>query len=258
MPTSTTQPTATVDPVGVGVTYVGNCGFLISVADKKVLVDALFAGSAGAYLLPNEVREPLLNAAPPFDGVDLILATHDHGDHFTAGMVRQHMLNNPETVFISTSQAAGQLTGFGERVIAVDPTEGSPVQVEANGIRVEAIYLSHGYPPDDPAETFNNAYVVTIGDLRFFHTGDINDLRDAGQYDLAGTGIDLAFISHSYMVSGTSRSTLEDVVGADYLFPMHFQYTQSAFTRDTIRANYPDAIVFSRGLETWYMPLQGN
>jgi hypothetical protein len=131
----------------VSVTFVGNSGFLITVGDKKVLVDAFFEGFPPGYELPLAVQSLLFNAAPPFNHVDLILATHDHADHFNAEMVGQHMQNNPNAVFISTTQAASQLADFSDRVIAVDPIAGSTVNAKANGIQVESIYLGHGTPP---------------------------------------------------------------------------------------------------------------
>ncbi len=230
-PTNTPAPTA--DPSGVRVTFVGNSGFLITVGDQKVLIDALFEGF------------------PRFNGVDLILATHNHADHFSAELVRRYMQNNPEAIFMSTEQAARQLTDFGDRVIVVDPVAGSPVTLEANGIGVEAIYLNHGYQPNDPSEVFNNGYVVTIGPVKFFHTGDVDDLQDARQYNLAEQNIDLAFIQHYFLLDDNARSLIDEVVGAKYLFPIHYRYTTPAFDADMIKNYFPDAIIFSAELESW-------
>lgn len=241
---------------GARVTFVGNSGFLITVGDKKVLIDAFFEGFPDGYILPENVQDALVNARPPFEDIDLILATHDHADHFSAQWVRQHMQNNPDAIFISTSQAAEQLANLGERVIAADPVAGSPVQVEANGIQVEAIYLSHGTPPSGVAETFNNAYIITIDGIKCFHTGDIEDLNNVVRYNLVTQNIDLAFIVPFYLRDGSARNTLENWIGAKFLFPIHYQYTQPAFRADQILSNYPAAIIFSQELETWYMPPQ--
>ena len=231
VPTNTPAPTA--DLNGVKVTFVGNSGFLITVGDQKVLIDALFEGF------------------PRFNGVDLILATHNHADHFSAELVQQYMQNNPKVIFMSTNQAASQLTGFGDRVIVVDPVAGSPVNVEANGIGVEAIYLNHGFPPNDPSEVFNNGYVVTIGPVKFFHTGDIDILQDARQYNLAEQNIDLAFIQHFFLLDDNARSLIDEVVGAKYLFPIHYKFTTPTFDADKIKNYFPDAIIFSAELESW-------
>jgi len=238
VPTNTPAPTA--DLNGVKVTFVGNSGFLITVGDQKVLIDALFEGF------------------PRFNGVDLILATHNHADHFSAELVQQYMQNNPKVIFMSTNQAASQLTGFGDRVIVVDPVAGSPVNVEANGIGVEAIYLNHGFPPNDPSEVFNNGYVVTIGPVKFFHTGDIDILQDARQYNLAEQNIDLAFIQHFFLLDDNARSLIDEVVGAKYLFPIHYKYTTPAFDEFMIKKYFPDAIIFSAELESWSKSLPAN
>jgi L-ascorbate metabolism protein UlaG (beta-lactamase superfamily) len=239
---------------GARVTFVGNSGFLITVGDKKVLIDAFFAGFPPGYTLPEGEQDLLVNAQPPFDDIDLILATHAHDDHFSAAMIRQHMQNNPNAVFVSTTQAVSQLAEFGDRVIAVDPVDGAPINVEANGIQVEAIYLSHGYPPDDPNEIFNNAYVVNVNGIKFFHTGDLDDLRDVAQYNLSEMNIDLAFIQHFYLQNGMFRSVLENDIGAKYLFPIHYQFTTPEFDANNIKTNYPDAVIFYGELGNWFMP----
>jgi L-ascorbate metabolism protein UlaG (beta-lactamase superfamily) len=136
----------------------------------------------------------------------------------------------------------------------VDPVAGTPVNAEANGIQVEAIYLSHGTPPSGEVEIFNNAYVVTINGIKVFHTGDISSLQDVRQYNLEDQNIDLAFIPHFYLRNSASRSTLSNDIGARYLFPIHYQYTTPEFNADVVRFNYPDAIIFNMELESWIMP----
>jgi L-ascorbate metabolism protein UlaG (beta-lactamase superfamily) len=243
---------------GVRVTYVGNSGFLITVGEKKVLIDAFFEGFPPGYMLPEYVQTPLLNAEPPFDDVDLILATHNHADHFSAAMVRQHMQNNPNAIFISTTQAASQLEDFGDRVIAADPTRVETVTVDANGIQVEAIYLSHGVPTNGAEEVFNNAYIVTINQIKAFHTGDISALSSVLPYNLSDMDIDFAFIPHFYLQNSASRAILNAEIGADYLFPIHYEYTEPAFNIAVVKFNYPEAIVFYSELDSWIMPLPEN
>lgn len=233
----------------VQVTFVGNSGFLIAAGDRKVLIDAFFEGFPPGYTLPANVRDLLVKAQPPFDDVDLILATHAHGDHFSAAMVWQYLNICPNTVFVSTTQATSQLPGFGERVIAADPVESSPVNLEANGIRVEAIYMNHGYPPNDPKEIFNNAYIVTLNGTTIFHTGDIADLQVVEQYRLADKHIDMAFIQHFHLLDDGFRDLLKHDIGATYLFPIHYQFTEPVFDANVVLANYPQAVLFNVELE---------
>jgi len=231
------------------VTFVGNSGFLIAAGDRKVLIDAFFEGFPPGYTLPVNVRDLLVKGQPPFDNVDLILATHAHGDHFSAAMVGQYLQTCPNAVFVSTTQATSQLPGFGERVVAADPEKALPVNLEVNGIRVEAIYMCHGYPPNDPKEIFNNAYIVTFNGTTFFHTGDIADLRDVEQYRLKDKHIDMAFIQHFHLLDDGFRDLLKHDIGATYLFPIHYQFTEPVFDANVVLSNYPQAVLFNVELE---------
>ena len=125
------------------VTYVGNSCFMIETGGKKVLIDAFF-GEFGNYSLPEYELDTLLNAKPPFDNIDLVLASHDHSDHFSAERVSQFLENSPSTIFISTSQAVSQIRGFNNRIQALDPRDNIPVETEVNGIQIKAMYLSRG------------------------------------------------------------------------------------------------------------------
>jgi len=99
---------------------------------------------------------------------------------------------------------------------------------------------------------------VTINGIRFFHTGDLANLQDITQYNLADQNIDLAFIQHFYLQNGVSRSVLNNGIGAKFLFPIHYQFTQPEFDTNMILSNYPDAIVFYGELGSWFMPEAEN
>ena len=128
---------------GLQVTYIGNEGFLISGGGKKVLIDALYReGVRGYVVVPPERRKKTENAQPPFDNVDLILATHYHADHFDPGAVGTHLLNNPKGIFVSTNQAVDQLemefadfSKIKERVKAITPKEGERTKITPNSIK---------------------------------------------------------------------------------------------------------------------------
>jgi L-ascorbate metabolism protein UlaG (beta-lactamase superfamily) len=239
----------------VQVFFVGNSGFLIVVGDKKVLIDAFFDGFPPGYTLPFYVQTALLNAEPPFDNVDVILTTHDHADHFSASMISQYMVINPDTIFVSTSQAVNKLPDHINRSVAMDPSSETSISTQANGIQIQGIYISHGKPAVGEEEIFNNGYVVTIGGIRVLHTGDISRIQDIREMGFADQHIDLAFIPHVYLTSEIYASLINDAIGTKCLFPIHYQYTQPEFDKNLIRNNYPEAIIFSREMESWFMPL---
>ena len=241
----------------VRVTYVGNAGFLITVGDKKVLIDAMFRGFPGGYRLPANVADALQNARPPFDGVDLILVTHNHDDHFSADIVRRHMEANPEAILVAGPQVAEQLSAFGTRVVPLTATAGKTAQITQNGITIEAIYLCHGVFPAGQKEVVNYGYVVTIGDVSFFHMGDMDPgtvgMDTFRSYGLANKQLDFAFIEHFYLAGTYAAPDLVAAIAAKYIIPAHYEYTTVPMDRSAILRTYPGAILFEKELDSWTM-----
>lgn len=239
----------------VRVTYVTNSGFLVSAGGKKILIDALIGGLKEPAM-PDYETQLIQNSQPPFDHIDLILATHAHGDHFSASMVADYLEKNPGTVFISTTQATSQMPGFGERVIALDAREGNPQEANVNGINVKAIYISHGTPPAGEEEIYNNGYVVDINGFKLFHMGDIEEIRDVEPYDLPASKLDLAFIVHFLFYNSSSRNIIANKIAARYVIPIHYLFTTPGINFSDIQTMFPVAVLFHSELESWIMPPQ--
>jgi L-ascorbate metabolism protein UlaG (beta-lactamase superfamily) len=240
------------------VTYVGNSGFLIRAGGKKILIDALFDGFPGGYVVPASVREPLLAGQAPFDGIDLILATHDHADHFSAAAVRRALASNPRAVFVGPAATVAALTDVGDRVRPLEVAEGRRLSVEVGGIRVEAMRLSHGTPPPGQPDIVNLGYLVTVGGLKFFHTGDIDYqivtpalLTSLG---IPGEHVDVAFVPHFYLSGPGPIPFVTDGIRPRYVVASHLQYTDAPVNEAQIRRNFPNAVLLRTEGESWAVP----
>ena len=240
------------------VTYVGNSGFLIRAGGKKILIDALFDGFPGGYVVPASVREPLLAGQAPFDGIDLILATHDHADHFSAAAVRRALASNPRAVFVGPAATVAALTDVGDRVRPLEVAEGRRLSVEVGGIRVEAMRLSHGTPPPGQPDIVNLGYLVTVGGLKFFHTGDIDYqivtpalLTSLG---IPGEHVDVAFVPHFYLSGPGPIPFVTEGIRPRYVVPSHLQYTDTPVNEAQIRRNFPNAVLLRTEGESWAVP----
>jgi hypothetical protein len=241
-------------PRAGSVTYVGNSGFLIWVGEKKVLVDALFEGLSG-YSVPAAVRDPLLAGRAPFDNIDLILATHSHGDHFGAASVRQCLQNNPRATFVGPADTVAQLAGVGNRAIALDVPAGQRQSLSVNGVAIVAMPLSHGTPPAGDPGIVNLGYVFTVGNVKFFHTGDI-DASIVSAATLQGLGvpderIDVAFVQHFLLSIPGPIPLITQGIGARYVVASHLQYTGSAPDWTKILQVFPTAILLKTEMENW-------
>ncbi|MGA9398133.1 MAG: MBL fold metallo-hydrolase [Anaerolineaceae bacterium] len=247
--------------VQILVTYVGNSGFLVTIGDKKVLIDGIIKGFPSEYSLPVEVTDLLYNSKPPFDKIDLILATHAHDDHFDADQIAAYLAGNPDTVFISTQEAADNTLALdntlAERVIAVPLKSGESQDLEANGIRIKAYDISHGFGPN--GETYPNlGFLVAVDGVKVFHAGDMDSgTVPVGYLQMLGLPeeqIDIAFIPHFIFRDTGSFSLATDGVAAGYFIPIHYHFTTPVFNAQLIKNVVPDAILFDKELYTWEMP----
>jgi len=245
---------------GAQVTFIDNDGFLITVEDKKILIDALFDTHNPNSSPPQEVLQKAVNGEPPFDQIDVVIATHSHSDHFSADLVREYLRNNQKAVFVSTWDAVRRInqTGeeFAERLISVNLEPGESSHLSINGIELDCLYISHGYASDK-----NIGVVITVGDYTFFHSGDmvIDDtmeesvtLVDLQGYGLHQKEIDLAFLPSYLFFIDEALPLIQDGIQARYVSPMHYHYRHPPMRIDEIVSN---AVVFKDILENWVVPL---
>jgi L-ascorbate metabolism protein UlaG (beta-lactamase superfamily) len=232
------------------VTFVGISGFLIDVGGKKVLIDGLTNYTSAA------VEQRLFAGEAPFDGLDLILATHVHGDHFKAAAVVRCLQGQPRAVFVAPPDAAGQVPGFPGRVIPVQAGEGKRTLLEVNGIRIQAMPLSHGTPPPGVPGVVNLGYLVTMGGVTFLHTGDIDPsqltpelLRALG---LPEEPIDFAFVPGFILALPEPPRFVIEGIRPRVFIAAHLPLAgQEPLDSAGILRNFPTAVLFKSELESW-------
>ncbi|MBC8507112.1 MAG: MBL fold metallo-hydrolase [Anaerolineales bacterium] len=237
------------------VTYVGNAGFLISAGDKKIIIDALFNGIPPGYAPPEEVTNAILNGEPPFDGLDIILATHNHEDHFSNGLVRQALENHPEAVFVSSYEAVATIPSaedYHDRIVPINIDRGGRWAEIVHDIGLEALHISHG------GGVLNLGFIITVGGQRYFHTGDIStndvNINYFQNYGLPEKNIAVAFLPHFMLIEEDDHPLVLEGFAAKYLIPMHFAYTTPRPNYGLMETYFPDAVVFREELESWTLP----
>jgi L-ascorbate metabolism protein UlaG (beta-lactamase superfamily) len=236
----------------VEVTYIGNAGFMITVGDKKILIDALFEGAP----IPSDVAELLELAQPPFDDVDLILASHIHYDHFNAEMVFSHLENNLGSMFVSSHDVVSAVTEIEDvwdRAIAIQLQRrvGEKTQLVVNEIGLEVLFLDHG------GGIPNLGFIVTTEGRRFFHTGDMDtnsvSVSQLQRYGLPDKRIDIAFVAHFMLITEEQHAHILEGIQAEHIVAMHYQFTYPVPDYDLMEYYFPDAIVFRESMESWLL-----
>jgi L-ascorbate metabolism protein UlaG (beta-lactamase superfamily) len=247
----------------VEITYLANEGFLLTSANHKVLIDGLFReGVEGYAKLSAEWRETIETAQPPFDTVDLALATHLHDDHFHALAVCRFLESNPLAEFVSTLQAMAKMrsdcnnpAALAGRVRPGLQADGSSTPFVLDDLRVEAVFLHHG--SGSPVQ--NIAFVIEIGGLTVLHMGDsqanVEELRAAG---FGERPIDLAFVPFWYLIDRRWTPAIDFLQPAG-IVAMHVPVPGSPDVQtfggydalvQTIVTAFPQSVVFDEPFET--------
>jgi L-ascorbate metabolism protein UlaG (beta-lactamase superfamily) len=210
----------------VKVTFVGNEGFLIECAGKKILIDALYrTGVPGYDVLSSELQTRIETAQPPFDGIDVVLATHVHNDHFHPIAVGKFLLTTPSARFVTTNQTVERMReefpAFADvepRVRGLLPPEGETVDVPIDGISVKAMTLHHGR-----SVPFQNlGFLVEVGGVKLVHLGDTAAMQaEIGRHRLAAAGIDVAFVPFWMLLDPQGTRLVREAIAPAKVVPMH-------------------------------------
>lgn len=213
---------------GLTVTYVANEGFLIASGDTKILVDALFAGGIDPYrTLDDERRARMLAGRPPFDGVDLVLVTHEHADHFDAETAISFLSSRDDAILITTPQARARLAGelddaddpLMTRIRSSLPAEGERETIDHAGITVTTLNLHHGRRRN-PTE--NLGFLLTLGDVTLLHVGDtVASAEEIAANALADEDIDIALLPYWMLTSDQWTDAVTDAIVARSILAMH-------------------------------------
>jgi L-ascorbate 6-phosphate lactonase len=218
----------------VGVAWIGQSGFVVRGGGVTALVDP--------FLSPYEGRRYESSIVPDAaGGVDLILCTHEHVDHFDASSAPAIARASPEAVFVVPTPIVDMVTEAGiapDRVVGLQP--GDPLTI-AN-VPVRAIPAMHGVTMADAygfGEELSDGmirfvgYVFDLGGVRLYHAGDTIHY-DGMQDRLRELAIDVAMLPINGRdpereaqdivgnLSEREAAWLAGEIGAELLLPMHY------------------------------------
>ena len=186
------------------VTPVGHASVMLEFGGKVIHVDPL--GKMGDYdKLPK---------------ADLILITHEHGDHLDVDAISK--IRTDKTVIVS-SEAAAQ----GAKPSVVMKNGDARTEL---GLKIEAVPAYNVVHKRDTGEPFHpkgrgNGYVITFGGLRVYVAGDTEDIpemKDLKNIDVAFLPVNLPFT-----MTGEMAANAVKVIKPKYLYPYHYAMGKS-------------------------------
>ena len=244
---------------GLTLTFLANEGVMLSSGGKKVLIDALFVKYKTGFATPaDSTQTALAGARAPFDNVDLILATHYHGDHFHPQQVAAHLAANPRATLATSTQVIDSLRGrlprggpIDARILARTTPPGTRKREIINGIPVEFIGISHGSGPANHLRIEHLVYIVELGGKRVMHVGDAilsDDNLRAFRLDTAR--IDIALVPTWVATGRSSRAAIERWVKPKQVVAFHVGEGEGDQAAREVRSAIPNAITLTRERQT--------
>ena len=156
-----------------------------------------------------------------FPKANLILITHDHGDHLDPGALKS--IRTGKTIVILTETCAAKISGG--TVMKNGDVE------SVGGLTIEAVpaynlvhMRSEGVPYHPKGN--GNGYVITFGDKRVYVAGDtenIPEMKNLKNIDYAFLPMNLPYTMTPEMVADAAKAFKPTV-----LYPYHFGDTDTA------------------------------
>jgi len=235
------------------ITYIANEGFLISVGNKKILIDALFKSKN--YTSPSDsLVSKIMSNIAPCDNIDYFLVSHAHPDHFNEKMTSEYLTKNTKTKFISTSESCNKLNeiGLNNSQLICQNLEFGELK-EINEIKNEQISISvfrlkHG----TSTEINNLAFIIRINDYSIMHMGDAFILQNEeyiNKINWDSYKIDVLFVG--YMdVNQYVLEILSKTIKPKNLIMMHIHEEDIQEAKDRNKQYSANAIIFEKELES--------
>jgi len=154
-----------------------------------------------------------------FSKADLVLVTHEHGDHLDSGSIAALKAASTRIVLNESSR---KKLGGGEALEHGKVLEAAGVSVKA----VPAYNVTAGRTNYHPRDRRDNGYVITVGSLHIYVAGDtevIPEMADLGHIDVAFLPMNLPFTMTPDQVATAARTIKPKI-----LYPYHFGTTDTS------------------------------
>ncbi len=213
------------------VTYISNAGMLVEMGDKKILIDSLCDSTVPIYkATPDEIKGKIIGGVSPFDGIDLMLFTHHHSDHFEPKSTVEFINCQPSVVLVSTGETIRRLIAQDpsldkNRLVVLDLQVGEVKAFEINDIRIQVISMVHDGKDYQDVENF--AYLLEVNGKRILHVGDAKPMAENyGHLNLIEQSIDLLLVPFPYVGIPSGQLVIANQIKPKKIAAIHLPYKE--------------------------------
>ena len=221
--------------------------------------------STSATFLRESCSRGSSKASPRSPGVNLVLITHSHVDHFNSASVARFLMNNRNCTLVCPGQVRTALqatiqdyAAIGDRVVVPSLGSDGDVRLTVNHIKVRVLSLRHGpYMVKDEAsgreydlheKVEHLAYVIELSGRRILHVGDAPLPLNRDRLTRVGAPLDIAFVE-GYDISEESLNFMSTSLRPKHVVYMHLPKQGRQKLTDAITTRNPAGTIFREPLE---------
>jgi L-ascorbate metabolism protein UlaG (beta-lactamase superfamily) len=220
---------ATIDPkvltdleaVAVTTWWLGNAGFAINAAGTLILIDPVIELADDRDPVTSEIGLPLLVPLPirarNIDRCDLVLLTHDDGDHLAPRTVAELMVRT-HALFVGTERTVRRLRKHGVPEQRLQVAQyGQPLHV--GDVTITSTPANHQEADGHTKRGDCCGFIVHAAGVAFWHPNDTSLLDE----HLKVRGIDVLLLPIAPHVLGTDGAiAVAESTGAPHIIPCHY------------------------------------
>lgn len=235
----------------IKIQYIANEGVLIESGEDKVLVDAIFKSTYSMYEnTPDSIFNKIKNQESPYDGIDLMLFSHVHSDHFTASMVNEIISSNKEIKILVNQQVKDSLIVNGldeinqKRILVFD--NGDYQRNDLGSIKVATFKVDHA-----SSSTFgwieNSAHIIELNGKSILHVGDPEYANEETfKHEVSIENIDVAILPYWLIYDDKTLLYNASFIKARHYIANHIPRKEMRKVKEFCKA-YPEVSVIDHG-----------
>ena len=239
---------------GLEITYLGNEGVMISAGKQRILIDSLHGPYSEYISPPAHELQAMKEGKFPYDGPEVVLETHVHGDHFSARSLRLHLEHNKSAVLVSSQQVVNAVrrnfAGYdriSSQIREVTPAWKQRQTLQVGGVGIDVLGLRHGGEEFHAVQ--NLGYVVRLGHWTLLHVGDADATEENFKsFNLQREGIDVAFLPFWFLMTPEGQALVREYVRPKHIIAVHVPSASRSELKKAfhdIKALFPDSTIFS-------------
>lgn len=202
---------------GVKLTLIANAGVLLEYRGVRYLIDGIHTNDDLEFDgVPQQLLGQMLCGSGELADIDYLLFTHEHIDHFMAGLTQTYLQNNRVRGIVVPAHGGGRLAGLkeyaretGVEVIAPELENGQSFRTKLG--EGELVVAGMRHMGAQFREVQSCSLLLELGSKRLLFTGDSDYIPAWFEGAFGGTKVDVLFVNPLFYLNPLGQQIIEEL-----------------------------------------------